>query len=204
MKKGISILLMLCLVLTVFPVAFGAVAGQYYYTDIVTYLNGVEIDAINIGGQTLISGEDMAYYSFSVQWLSEERELHIQSFPHATAGKPPAVKHASGTVGKPIGNYFVTDIITYLDAKPITAYNIGGRTYIHAEAMRDFGYIVNWDGEARTLHITSPDRAGFVYTIPLTRGEAQTENGSGSVSVIYTKEGIYGTGERGGAEALGI
>jgi len=37
----------------------GDIAGQYYSTDIRTYLNGVEIDAINIGGQTLISGEDM-------------------------------------------------------------------------------------------------------------------------------------------------
>lgn len=196
MKKYISMLLLfVLLILPVQGTGIGAIAGQYYSTDIRTYLNGVEIDAINIGGKTLINAEDMAYYSFSVQWIPDTRELHVQSYPHASSGKPPAVRHTEETVGKPIGYYYITDIDTYLDGQPITAYNVGGRTYIPAEEMRDFSYVVDWNGEERTLHVTSPDRAGYEYTIPLTRGEAQTENGCGSFSVVYTKDGITGSGE---------
>ena len=44
----------------------GDIAGKYYSTDIKTYLTGAQIDAINIGGQTLISAEDMQYHSFFV------------------------------------------------------------------------------------------------------------------------------------------
>ena len=39
--------------------ASGDIAGVYYSTDIHTYVNGYEIDSINIGGQTLIKAEDM-------------------------------------------------------------------------------------------------------------------------------------------------
>ncbi len=185
MKKVISMLLTLCLLLMVSPIAFGAVAGQYYYTDIVTYLNGVEIDAINVGGETLISAEDMQYYSFRVQWLPIERELHVNSIPHAENGKPPIVKRASGAVGTVRGNYYETDIVTFLDGVPIIAYNIGGRTYIHAEEMRHYGYLVEWSPEKWTLSIESPDRSGYVYDIPLSFGQEQKEEGIGSAAVMY-------------------
>lgn len=57
--------------------ASGSVAGQYYSTNIHTLLNGAEIDSINIGGQTLISAEDMVYYLFSVYWVEEARQLPV-------------------------------------------------------------------------------------------------------------------------------
>lgn len=195
MKKVISILLMLCLLLTITPIVFGAVAGQYYYTDIVTYLNGVEIDAINIGGETLISAEDMQYYSFRVRWLPNERELHVDSVPHAENGKPPAVEQNKGKVGTVRGDYYETDIVTYLDGTPIIAYNVGGRTYMHAEEMRKYGYIVDWSPEKWTLSITSPDRSGYVYDIPLSFSKANLEQGSGSAEVIYKNGERTGRGD---------
>jgi len=194
-KYWLMLLFSVLLILPVQGTEVGKIAGQYYSTDIRTYLNEVEIDAINIGGKTLINAEDMAYYSFSVQWIPEARELYVQAYPHASSGKPPAVSHTEEAVGKPIGYYYVTDIDTYLDGHPITAYNVGGRTYIPAEEMRDYGYVVDWNGEERTLYITSPDRAGYEYTIPLTRGEAQNENGCGSFSVVYTNDGLTGSGD---------
>lgn len=173
----------------------GDIAGQYYSTDIRTTLNGEEIDSINIGGKTLISAEDMIYYSFSVYWNPDVRTLEIYSVSHALNGAPPAVEKNDYPSGTVMGNYYDTDIITYLDGQPITAYNIGGRTYILAEQMRDFGYEVIWDEIERTLDIVSPDRAGYEYTIPMTFDEAVTEESKGYFSVLYQDGKLYGSGD---------
>ena len=173
----------------------GDIAGNYYSTDIKTFLNGAQIDAINIGGQTLISAEDMQYHSFFVYWSNEERTLEIHETELASNGVPPEVKNSTLPSGSVLGNYYETDIITYLDKEPITAYNIGGRTYIHAEAMRDFGYVVNWYADERKLEITSPMRAGYVYDIRLSQGKKKEAEGIGSFTIKYTKDGIIGYGD---------
>ncbi len=196
MKKLFTALLLAAIIFPTDAYAkVGDTAGVYYSTDIVTYLNSVEIDAINIGGETLISAEDMQYYSFLVNWSNTERTLRINSVPNATNGRPPAVKKPSTEFFRIIGNYYETDIVTYLDDRPITAYNIGGRTYIHAEEMQKFGYEVVWDGNARTLNITSPDRAGYVYDIFLTQGKVQTTDGTGAFSINYTPQKTTATGD---------
>lgn len=173
----------------------GDIAGNYYSTDIKTYLNGAQIDAINIGGQTLISAEDMQYHSFFVYWSNEERTLEIHETELASNGVPPEVKNSTLPSGSVLGNYYETDIVTYLDNEPITAYNIGGRTYIHAEAMRDFGYVVNWYADERKLEITSPMRAGYVYDVRLSQGKKKEAEGIGSFTIKYTKDGIIGYGD---------
>lgn len=66
-------------------------------------------------------------------------------------------KAATNTIGKVIGQVYSTDIITYIDKSPIQSANIGGRTMIAAEDMKDFGFDVKWDPEARRLDITSPE-----------------------------------------------
>lgn len=196
MKKALSILIFLIVLLlvnTVCSAKAGDVAGTYYSTDINTILNGYEIDSINIGGQTLISAEDMHFYGFNVNWYEEYRELHISNAFRAMNGEPPTIKKSNFPSGNPIGNYYETDIITYLDGKTITSYNVGGRTYIHAEQMRDWGHIVTWNEVDRVLDILSVDRAGYVYEIPLSQGEPTNEEGVGSFSLNYTKNGILGT-----------
>ncbi len=178
----------------------GDIAGEYYATDIKTYLNGAEISSINVGGETLISAEDMGYYGFSVLWDAQERTLQIDEIALASNGIPPAVMPSKLPSGTPIGYYYETDIVTYLDNVPIIAYNIGGRTYVHAEEMRKFGYDVVWNALERTLTITSPIRAGYVYKIPLSFGVDKGwgngnpgTDGVGVCSVKYTKDGLIGT-----------
>lgn len=200
MKKLFFLILLVCALCTpVVEAKSGDIAGKYYSTDIVTTLNGVEIDSINIGGQTLISAEDMYYYAFSVDWYAETRELQIRSQRYAENGDPPAVKKSSLPAGTPLGNYYETDIITYLDSRPITAYNLGGRTYIHAEQMRDFGYEVIWNAVTRSLHITSPDRIpdkfeNYSFRLYYADHDSNKE-AIGSFSVSYTDEKIIGTGD---------
>jgi hypothetical protein len=132
----------------------GKVAGDYYYTDIVTTVNGTRIDAINIGGMTLINVEDLRTHGFSVVWDGSARTLRAER--SSTAPRTgSAVSNTSGTVGAKLGSYYFTDIVTYLDGYPINAYNTDGRTYICAEDMRYYGYSVIWNEGARTLTVTS-------------------------------------------------
>lgn len=173
----------------------GSVAGSYYSTDIVTTLNAVEIDAINIGGQTLISAEDMRHYGFSVVWDSDSRILFVYCLPNSNDSTPPTVSRADIPIGTVLGHYYVTDIVTYLDGDPITAYNIGGRTYILAEEMRSFGYEVLWDPAQRHLSITSPDKAGYIYSISLSQAVKTDLPSTGSFSISYTPQGTTATGD---------
>ena len=171
MKK----LLTLTAILFVFGIsahaASGDIAGKYYSTDIITTLNGYEIDSINIGGQTLIKAEDMKYFSFGVLWDNDARALSVYETAHPENGAPPTVKKSNYPSGMVLGDYYETDIVTTLDGHEITAYNTGGITYIWAEKMRDFGYEVIWSETDRTLKITSPTRAGFKYDVFLSKGE---------------------------------
>lgn len=197
MKAKFLVLLILLLSLTA-VIAVGAsgdIAGQYYHTDIVTTLNGVEIDSINIGGETLISAEDMRYYGFDVTWYAQERELRIKSKQHATNGTPPKVTRTTSKPGTVRGNYYETDIVTYLDGKEITSYNVGGRTYVHAEEMRRFGFDAIWDGIERKLTVTSPYFGDYVYSIPMIQGKPQNAEGNGCFAIEYTNDAIAFRGD---------
>ncbi|MDR1542339.1 MAG: hypothetical protein LBU32_31060 [Clostridiales bacterium] len=161
MKYISTFILTLILALNVYSPVYaanpGTVDGNYYYTDIVTYLWNTPVNSINIGGVTLIDAESMSHYGFTVKWHSKERWLEI------LAGKEDissAAKNGSlldmkaGKTGTVAGKYYYTDIKTTLNGEKIISYNIGGRTFIGAEAMRDFGYDVIWDNNARALTIS--------------------------------------------------
>lgn len=55
----------------------GRVAGSYYETDIVTTLNGTEIESYNIGGRTCIVAEAMQRFGYDVAWNGDARTLTI-------------------------------------------------------------------------------------------------------------------------------
>ncbi len=200
-KKTLTFFIVIMIVLSTIPLSVAAkpgdVAGVYYATDIKTYLNGTEISAINIGGETLISAEDMAHFGFFVWWDGIERTLRIQENTGTVAGSVEPIPNNTIPAGTAIGNYYETDIITYLENIPIIAYNIGGRTYIHAEEMRNYGYLVEWSAEKWTLEISSPRPAGLVYDILLSTGEnkgwgvgSPGEECVGAFSIKYTKADV--------------
>ncbi|MCH5211696.1 MAG: hypothetical protein J1G06_01640 [Oscillospiraceae bacterium] len=141
--------------------ATGDIAGNLYYTDIKTYIYHSPITSYNIGGKTVIDAEILNWhYGFDVYWIAEDRHLDITDkggdFNSLQAMGGGLVESAEGEVGTVFGPYYETDIVTTLNGSPIESYNIGGRTFIVAEAMRDFGYNVDWDADARTLTITKP------------------------------------------------
>ena len=164
MKKSISYILIIISVLTVFlsdAFALGEIRGNVYGTDIVTYIYDCPVTSYNIGGKTCIDAEILNwYYGFDVYWYSDQRKLTIDDkggrFASGQAASGELVEKVSSKTGEVVGNYFETDIVTLLNGKEITSYNIGGRTVILAEEMSDFGYEVIWDENLRTLSIDKP------------------------------------------------
>lgn len=55
--------------------------------------------------------------------------------------------------GDVTGRAVYTDIAAYINGYPIPSYNVDGYTVIVAEDLRNYGFDVVWDGEARTLSI---------------------------------------------------
>ena len=200
MKKSVFfwLLTVFCLLSVPAFAKSGDIAGQYYSTDIRTFLNGIEVDAINIGGRTLIGEADFSFNTFSLYWDKEMRQLDMIRTKHAQNGAPPVVERQPFPSGTPRGNYYETDIKTFLDGKEIEAYNLGGSTYVVAEEMAKFGYVVVWDGENRTLSVTSPDRAGYEYSIFLSQGQKADDpedQGVGAFSILYWDGSLTGRGD---------
>lgn len=74
----------------------GDIAGHYYATDIVTKVNGKEIESYNIGGRTVIVAEDMAKCGYDVSWDDKKRELKI-SFTSDTYAEETDIGKVSST-----------------------------------------------------------------------------------------------------------
>ena len=197
MKKIFCIFVFLISVKVAANAAPGDVIGNYYATDIVTTLNGERIDAVNIGGKTLICADDMHFYSFDAWWDPTERTLRVNETAHAANGEPPQIADSTVPSGTAIGEYYDTDIVTYIDGKKIEAYNTGGRTYIPAELLADYGFDVTWNEAVRRLDIVSPMRASYVYSVPLSFENSQTEQGTGGFGIVYDKGKLAGSGDVG-------
>ncbi len=156
MKKCISIVLVISLMI-VGAVSAGAarigdVVNKTLYTDIVTKINGRDIQSYNVSGYTVVVAEDLRNYGFDVVWNDAERTLHItknEANPTVTstyvAPEVPANK-----VGKKASNVLYSDIKTYIDGKLVTSYNIGGRTVVYFNDLGCFGE-VSYDDGTRTL-----------------------------------------------------
>lgn len=195
MKKLITAVVFAFLLAVGVHAAVGDIAGVYYSTDIVTTLNGYEISSVNIGGETLISAEDMRYYGFSVDWDERARLLMIRNDPEAEITGT-YVRKYDGSVGRALGNYYETDIVTFFDGlEDYVAYNMGGRTYIHAEKMREYGYDVIWHPDERLLEINTPESIEN-WTLKLMKSEAKDVDAEGRFRVRYTEDGIEYEGDR--------
>lgn len=59
-----------------------------------------------------------------------------------------------------VGTIYHTDIAAKIDGAYIPSYNINGSTGIVVEELKDYGFDVQWDGEARELRI-APNTIGF-------------------------------------------
>ncbi len=69
------------------------------------------------------------------------------------------------------GYIYSTDILTFVNGKPIDGYNIGGRTVIIAEDLDGYGFNVEYNDATRTLKITSYFNNGYKEFNEIARGK---------------------------------
>lgn len=72
---------------------------------------------------------------------------------------------------KVVGNIYSTDILAYVNSKPINSYNIGGRTVIIAEELDGYGFNVEYDDSVRTLWVKSYFNNGYKDAPEIKRGK---------------------------------
>lgn len=70
-----------------------------------------------------------------------------------------------------VGNIYSTDILTFVNDKPINGYNIGGRTVVIAEDLGGYGFNVEYNDEIRTLKIASYFHSGLGEYAQIPRGK---------------------------------
>ncbi len=156
MKKIFAgmVLLVSLFISTTVSAKVGDYKGDIYYTDIKTYMFGNSIESYNIGGKTIINADSLdETYGFSTTWHSGKRILEINETT-GISNKTNYTYEYGGVIGQKSGEYYETDIVTILNGKEIQSYNLGGKTFIIAENLTDYGYNVQWNNEKRTLNIT--------------------------------------------------
>ncbi len=168
-------------------------AGDYYYTDIKSYVRGQLINSYNVGGKTVIIAEDLSSYGFNVRWDGTARALYITD-ARGTA-KSNASNSANGAIGAVAGSYYHTDIVTYFNNTAIESYNLDGRTVFPATLLRDFGYSVQWDAENRRVLIETDGSKLIAGTADITNVTLKpNQTYHGTVALITSSVTFNGMG----------
>ena len=97
-------------------------------------------------------------------------------------------------IGDVVGHTYYTDIAAQINGHSLRSYNIGGETAVVAEDLREYGFSVVWDGEARTLTVER-DLEGEVTGDYQPQGQTQTV-GAQAGDIYYTDIKTYVQGER--------
>ena len=73
--------------------------------------------------------------------------------------------------GSVVGQIYSTDILTFVNDRPIDGYNIDGKTVVIAEDLDGYGFGVEYNDESRTLKIVSYFNDGYKNVAPIERGQ---------------------------------
>ena len=97
-------------------------------------------------------------------------------------------------IGDVVGHTYYTDIAAQINGHPLRSYNIGGETAVVAEDLREYGFSVVWDGEARTLTV---ERGLEEEVTGDYQPQGQTRTvGAQAGDIYYTDIKTYVQGER--------
>ena len=137
------------------PVYADTIIDYVLYTDIRTYIGGVEISSYNINGYTAVVVEDLANYGFDVVWNGSARTLTAKR----AVGKAVTGSAVSSTSGGKVGDrampVYATDIKTYFDGVEFKSYNVGGKTIVYVDDLANkYASDYKWNQTAKTLSMS--------------------------------------------------
>ena len=157
MKRLLSLALGGALALTLAAVpaqaAMGDVIGTVCWSDITAKIDGRTIPSYNWEGTTVVPAELLRYYGMQIAYNQNQRELRISWKPDGERSgtyTPPEDRPAAGT---PAYDILETDIVTYVQGKPVQGLNIDGTTMVRLSDLAACG-AVTWDPANSVAELT--------------------------------------------------
>jgi len=161
MKKILIIMLLIVVTGTIGFASpqIGDKIDDVLYTDIVTEINGQEVESFNINGSTAIYVTQATKLGYDVIWNGDKRLVTVKNNP----SKNPLYKEVEVSqesaldyaIGDKINDVLYTDIMTEINGKSVESFNINGSTAIYVSALRDTGASVEWQGDTRRVIISN-------------------------------------------------
>ena len=115
-----------------------------------------------------------------------------------TASDAPAVPK----IGDPLGDVLYSDIVVYINGRPIPSSISDNKTLVIAEDLANYGFDVKWDGTERTLKIGRNKNKPF-NPLPVEKMPAGKKSGDFKCKYVYTDVKTYLDGELVGSYAIG-
>lgn len=131
----------------------GDFLGNVLNTDIRVFIDGRQILGYNIDGWTFVVAEDLRAFGFTVVWNAVARSLSVTR--GMAIGTPRAVPANLAPVGSVAFPYVYTDIVTYIDGRRVTSYNIQGYTVVQIDDLAEAFGRLDWDPVGRVVRVTT-------------------------------------------------
>lgn len=158
--KKLSCILFAAAVLTAMGVSasanVGDIAGNLYTTDILTQVDGIDINGFSLDGKTMIALEDLRDYGFNIYYNNNVRTLFVTKTGTASSSFRPSVKR--GTVGSVAGYYYETDIEAVFNGRYIKTYAIDGKL---AAPVEDIAVFIDNFNKGTNVY---DDESSFTYS----------------------------------------
>lgn len=135
--------------------------GKVLSTDIVTFVDGIQVPSYNINGRTAVVTQDLAKLggklNFGVYFDEESRSLTINDTDAYGWGASTSLIYEAPTsknpIGTPVGDVLYTDITTNFNGTPIESFNINGYTCVYADDLGRLCGAYLWDETARRVDV---------------------------------------------------
>lgn len=158
MKRLLSAALAAITVLLSFGTVYASDALYCYNSDIVAYIDGKPIKSYNIEGNTGIVAEDLYDYKFRVNYWDAYRLLVVNYVKGDR--KEYRANYVPEPLDEPVGSIagqiYPSDISVRVGSTYVKGYNIGGKTIILIDELKEFGEVV-WNPEKRTISYSYKD-----------------------------------------------
>ena len=147
MKKSISLLIALIMIVSLVPMGVSAanvgdVTGYAQPTDIVAMINGYQLESYNVNGLTYIVAEDLRYYGFDVYFDDTTRTLSVnRNYNLSTIDPQRTNPNFWNAANATKTNILYTDIVTYVNNEYVASSNINGKTIINFNELARFGEV---------------------------------------------------------------